>query len=58
MGVQGMVSSGVTAFGPLLAGWLFVSLSPSGPFAVIAAVAAVFALHALYLMARPETERV
>jgi MFS family permease len=59
MGVQGMVSSGVTAFGPLLAGWLFVSLSPSAPFAVIAAVAAaVFALHALYLMARPETERV
>jgi len=53
MGVQGMLSSAVTAGGPLLAGWLFVALSPNAPFAVIAGVAAaVFAATGVYLLAQ------
>jgi len=56
MGVQGMVSSGVTAVGPLLVGWLFVSLSPSAPFAAITIVAtAVLLVHGLYFVThRPQ----
>ncbi|NQV79712.1 MAG: MFS transporter [Alphaproteobacteria bacterium] len=53
MGVQGMLSSAVTAGGPLLVGWLFVTLSPNTPFAVIAGVAAaVFAVTGVYLVAQ------
>lgn len=51
MGVQGTVSSAVTAGGPILAGWLFVTVSPSAPFVIIASFAAVaFGATALYLV--------
>jgi MFS family permease len=51
MGVQGTVSSALTAGGPLLAGWLFVTISPSAPFAVIACfAAAAFTATAAYVL--------
>ncbi|MEQ8246186.1 MAG: MFS transporter [Alphaproteobacteria bacterium] len=51
LGVQGTLSSAATAGGPLLAGWLFVTLSPNAPFAVIAGVGAVvFAVTGAYLL--------
>jgi hypothetical protein len=51
MGVQGTVSSALTAGGLLLAGWIFVSVSPSGPFAIIACFAATaFVATATYMV--------
>ena len=50
MGVQSTISSAVTAGGPILVGWLFVTISPSAPFVVIALFAVVaFSTTALYL---------
>lgn len=51
MGVQGTVSSALTAGGPLLGGWLFVPVSPPGPFAIIACFAATaFVATATYMV--------
>ena len=58
MGVQNTVASAVTAGGPLLAGWLFVAISPSAPFVVIAAFAVVaFGATALFLAFGTDRER-